>query len=82
MQSGFISRPYSDAQDRLLWRDQTCPACTQAHHELESVAVDIHLVELFMYHGFLHLFVGVAIFLFSLFNIVYLLICYYFIYNL
>ncbi len=23
-----ISRPYRDAQDRLLWRDKTCPACT------------------------------------------------------
>ena len=23
-----ISRPYRDAQDRLLWRDKTCPART------------------------------------------------------
>ncbi len=23
-----ISKPYRDAQDRLLWRDKTCPACT------------------------------------------------------
>ena len=23
-----ISRPYWDAQDRLLWRDKTCPART------------------------------------------------------
>ncbi len=22
-------RPYRDAQDRLHWRDKTCPACTQ-----------------------------------------------------
>ncbi len=24
-----VSRPYRDAQDRLLWRDKTCPAHTQ-----------------------------------------------------
>ncbi len=24
-----IGRPYRDAQDRLLWRDKTCPARTQ-----------------------------------------------------
>ena len=30
-----ISRPYRDAQDRLLWRDKT--SCMYlAHHELES----------------------------------------------
>ncbi len=23
-----IGRPYRDAQDRLLWKDKTCPACT------------------------------------------------------
>ena len=23
-----ITRPYKDAQNRLLWRDNTCPACT------------------------------------------------------
>ncbi len=23
-----INRPYRDAQDRLLWRDKTCPART------------------------------------------------------
>ncbi len=27
--------PYRDAQDRLLWRDNTCPA----HHELESDSI-------------------------------------------
>ncbi len=24
-----IKRPYRDAQDRLLWRDKTCPARTK-----------------------------------------------------
>ncbi len=24
---GCISSPFGDAQDRLLWRDKTCPAC-------------------------------------------------------
>jgi len=27
-QNCCISRPYRDAQDRLLWRDKTCPART------------------------------------------------------
>ena len=27
-QSCRISRPYKDAQDRLLWKDKTCPART------------------------------------------------------
>ncbi len=26
--SGDSSHPPDDAQDRLLWRDKTCPACT------------------------------------------------------
>ncbi len=27
-QARGINRPYRDAQDRLLWKDKTCPACT------------------------------------------------------
>ena len=27
-QARWISRPYRDAQDRLLWKDKTCPAHT------------------------------------------------------
>ncbi len=27
-QNFWISWPYADAQDRLLWRDKTCPART------------------------------------------------------
>jgi len=27
-QTCWIGRPYRDAQDRLLWRDKTCPAHT------------------------------------------------------
>jgi len=39
-----ISRPYRDAQDRLLWRDKTCPARKLAHHELESVLIIIIII--------------------------------------
>ena len=42
-QTRRIGRPYRDAQDRLLWKDKTCPARTYrlAHHELESVVIII-----------------------------------------
>ena len=34
-----ISRPYRDAQDRLLWRENNLSRTSLAHHELESVNI-------------------------------------------
>ena len=30
-------RPYRDAQDSLLWRDKTCPACTQLSMSCKAI---------------------------------------------
>ena len=38
-----INRPYKDAQNRLLWRDKTCPARTYLI-ELESVLIIIIII--------------------------------------
>ena len=38
---GCTRRPYRDVQDRLPWRDKTCPARYLAYHELGSVSIII-----------------------------------------
>ena len=42
-QSCRISWPYKDAQDRWLWKDNTCPARTYGYHEL---AAHVHIVNM------------------------------------
>ena len=48
-----VNKPYRGAQDRLFWRDKTCPAC---HHELESVVTIINIYD--GIHMSLHIAVG------------------------